>query len=196
MAFSRITLPYSSGALTPVYSAATVNGLYNGAHQGFVDQANNALGDLATARTNNNYTGIGGWQVNLSQGASGATLYNAFWDCMGPSGPANPSGTLLTQINADFGSVAKMKDQLNAAANAVGGDGFAFVAWSRSGQQLVTVTTPKVAEIGQWGAEPIIVINLYNDAWSPNYSTRSAYITAWWGVVDWNRVQAAFNNAK
>ena len=195
MPFSRTPLPYAPGALTPVFSATTVNGLYNGPHQTFVNNGNATLGALQTARNTNNYANIATLQDDLSEYASGTALFNVFWNSMGPAPQPGPSGTLLARINMDFGSLAKLQDQLTAAANAVVGDGFAMLVWGRDAQQLLVATTTGVDQLGQWGSDPIMAIDLFANAWTPNYpANRAAYVTAWWSVVDWNRVQVNYNN--
>lgn len=197
MAFSRTPLPYAPGDLTPVYSSATVDSLYDGPHKGFVDNANTALGGLQTARDTGDYSNIASLQQDLSTNGSGSVLFNVFWNSMGKNPAPNPPPALAAQIDTDFGSLAKLKAQFEAASNAVAGDGFAMMVWNGQAGQLLVVTTPQVAELGQWGGEPIMALDLYSNAWSPNYpGNRPAYVSAWWQVCDWVRIEAAYLAAK
>lgn len=196
MPFSRTALPYPAGDLTPVYSAATVNGLYDGPHKDFVDNANTALTGLQTARDTGNYSNIANLQIDLSKNGSGSVLFNVFWNSMGKDPAPTPPPALAAQIDTDFGTLTKLKAQIEAAGNAVAGDGFLVLVWNGQANQLLVATTPKVAELGQWGGEPIMAIDLYANAWSPNYATRAAYLSAWWQVCDWAKVQTAYLAAK
>ena len=68
---------------------------------------------------NNDYSNIKCLEKDLSFYGSGAILHQLFFENMGIPIPTNPSICLMEQINKDFGSYEKFKNQFTEASKAV-----------------------------------------------------------------------------
>ena len=90
-----------------------------GIYTGYVENTNKTLEKLQKARQNNDYSNIKCLEKDLSFYGSGAILHQLFFENMGIPIPTNPSICLMEQINKDFGSYEKFKNQFTEASKAV-----------------------------------------------------------------------------
>ena len=115
----KIDLPYPLDALEPYYSKETLKIHYEILYTGYVENTNKTLEKLQKARQNNDYSNIKCLEKDLSFYGSGAILHQLFFENMGIPIPTNPSICLMEQINKDFGSSEKFKNQFTEASKAV-----------------------------------------------------------------------------
>jgi len=115
----KIDLPYPLDALEPYYSKETLKVHYETLYTGYVENTNKTLEKLQKARQNNDYSNIKCLEIDLSFYGSGAILHQLFFENMGIPIPTNPSICLMEQINKDFGSYEKFKNQFTEASKAV-----------------------------------------------------------------------------
>ena len=115
----KIDLPYPLDALEPYYSKETLKIHYETLYTGYVENTNKTLEKLQKARQNNDYSNIKCLEIDLSFYGSGAILHQLFFENMGIPIPTNPSICLMEQINKDFGSYEKFKNQFTEASKAV-----------------------------------------------------------------------------
>ena len=115
----KIDLPYPLDALEPYYSKETLKIHYEILYTGYVENTNKTLEKLQKARQNNDYSNIKCLEKDLSFYGSGAILHQLFFENMGIPIPTNPSICLMEQINKDFGSYEKFKNQFTEASKAV-----------------------------------------------------------------------------
>lgn len=114
-----IELPYPLNALEPYYSKETLDLHYNILYKGYVDNTNKTEEKLKVSRNNNNFENIKCLERDLSFYGSGAILHELFFKNMGPAIPTSPDIKLMEQINKDFESYDKFKNQFTEAAKAV-----------------------------------------------------------------------------
>ena len=115
----KIDLPYTLDALEPYYSKETLKVHYETLYTGYVENTNKTLEKLQKARQNNDYSNIKCLEKDLSFYGSGAILHQLFFENMGIPIPTNPSICLMEQINKDFGSYEKFKNQFTETSKAV-----------------------------------------------------------------------------
>ena len=115
----KIDLPYPLDALEPYYSKETLKVHYETLYTGYVENTNKTLEILQKARQNNDYSNIKCLEKDLSFYGSGAILHQLFFENMGIPIPTNPSICLMEQINKDFGSYEKFKNQFTETSKAV-----------------------------------------------------------------------------
>ena len=115
----KIDLPYPLDALEPYYSKETLKIHYETLYTGYVENTNKTLEKLQKARQNNDYSNIKCLEKDLSFYGSGAILHQLFFENMGIPIPTNPSICLMEQINKDFGSYEKFKNQFTETSKAV-----------------------------------------------------------------------------
>ena len=194
-------LPYAYNALEPFIDEATMKVHHDKHHQTYADKFNAALEkypelqnrkpedllkdlakvpeDIRTAVRNH-----GGGFVN----------HNFFWKIMAPKA-GKPSGAIVKAIDKDFGSFDKFREQFSAAALGLFGSGWAWLALNKG--KLEIMTTPNQDSPLSAGKAPLMVIDVWEHAYYLKYQNRRVeYITNLFNVIDWERVNQLFTQAK
>ncbi|MGE3798245.1 MAG: superoxide dismutase [Thermomicrobiales bacterium] len=198
MAFTLPPLPYPNDALEPHIDAQTMEIHHDRHHNTYVTNVNNAIEGVAelegmsaedliknldkvpeakrTAVRNN-----GGGHVN----------HTMFWEIMGPNG-GEPSGALLDAINAAFGSLDAMKEEVNKAGAGRFGSGWAWVV-VKDGKLAVTSTPNQDNPLMDGSGTPILGVDVWEHAYYLKYQNkRPDYLSAWWNTVNWSAVADRF----
>jgi Fe-Mn family superoxide dismutase len=182
-------LPYAYNALEPHYDEATVKLHHDAHHKGYVDGLNNAEAKLAEAREKGDFALVKHWERELAFHGSGHLLHCLFWENMSPQGGGVPSGTLADRINQDFGSFEAFKKQFSAAAVAVEGSGWTLLVWNPEFNKLEILQAEKHQNLTQWGAVPLLTVDVWEHAYYLKYQNkRAAWVEAWWNLVNWEDV--------
>ena len=182
-------LPYAYNTLEPHYDEQTVR-LHHDAHQkAYVDGLNNAEARLAEAREKGDFSLVKHWERELAFHGSGALLHKFFWENMKANGGGSATGDIAVQIKEDFGDFEAFKKQFSAAAVAVEGSGWAILTWSNNFNKLEILTAEKHQNLTQWGAVPLLVLDVWEHAYYLKYQNkRAAWVEAWWNLVNWEDV--------
>jgi superoxide dismutase, Fe-Mn family len=189
-------LPYAYDALEPYYEERTLR-LHHGAHhKAYVDGLNNAEARLREAREKSDFSLVKHWERELAFHGSGHILHGIFWTNMATGGGGPAGGAVARRIEADFGSFNAFKGQFSAAAAAVEGSGWALLCWNPLFGKLEILTAEKHQDLAQWGAAPLLVLDLWEHAYYLQYQNkRAAFIEAWWNLINWDDVNARFAGA-
>ncbi|NLY38520.1 MAG: superoxide dismutase [Firmicutes bacterium] len=182
-------LPYDYAALEPYYEERTLR-LHHGAHhKAYVDGLNNAELKLAEAREKGDFALVKHWERELAFHGSGHILHSIFWTNMKPGGGGPAIGPVAELIERDFGGFDQFKKQFSAAAAAVEGSGWALLCLVLPFNKLEILTAEKHQNLTQWGAVPLLVLDLWEHAYYLQYQNkRAAFIEAWWNLVNWEDV--------
>ena len=114
---------------------------------------------------------------------------------MTPGGASAPSGDLLAAIDADLGGMDAMKETFNAAAGSRFGSGWAWVVVDAFGSLEIQSTANQDSPLMD-GKTPILGLDVWEHAYYLNYQNRRPdYVSAFWNVVNWDRVAARFADA-
>lgn len=189
-------LPYAYDALEPVIDEQTMRIHHDKHHAGYVRGLNRALTNLAAIR---NGTGdaslIKHWSRELAFHGSGHANHSLFWMTMtAPGSGAEPSAALAEIINRSFGSIAKMKMHFAAAAKAVEGSGWGWLAYEPASGTLQVLQGEKQQNMLTTGVLPLLGIDVWEHAYYLNYQNRRGdYVDAWFDVVNWSVVSRLFN---
>ena len=198
MAHEVPPLPYDYTALEPHIDEQTMRIHHDKHHGAYVTNLNAALEkhpqlqqksveellksinsvpeDIRTAVRNN-----GGGHAN----------HTMFWEIMGPGGGGEPKGALGDAIKSTFGGFDGFKDQVNKAALARFGSGWAWLV--DSGGKLSIESTANQDSPIMEGKKPILGIDVWEHAYYLKYQNRRAdYCGAWWNTVNWNAVAKRF----
>lgn len=188
-------LPYEYNALEPHMDEATVRLHHDKHHQAYVDGLNKAEEQLAEARAKGDFGLVKHWEKELAFHGSGHILHTLYWENMTPNGGGEPTGETAKQITQDFGSFDSFKKQFSAAAGAVEGSGWAILVWVPSFNKLEILQVEKHQNLTQWGAIPLLTIDVWEHAYYLKYQNKRAdFIAAWWNLVNWADVEKRFNN--
>ena len=203
MAHEVPPLPYDYAALEPIIDTQTMKLHHDMHHGAYVKNLNAALEkhpnlqsksaedlirdlnavpeDIRTAVRNN-----GGGHVNHSM----------FWKIMKPKGGGDPTGPIAEAINKAFGNFKDFQAKFNDAGTKQFGSGWAWLVGEASGSLKVISTANQDNPMSQ-GLYPILGNDVWEHAYYLKYNNRRPeYLTAWWGVVNWDEVNKRFEAMK
>ena len=127
--------------------------------------------------------------------AAQAWNHRFFWDCLTPKVADNPAPidpTLLSRIEADFGSFESFKEQFSKKAATLFGAGWCWLAENREGKleimPLKDADTPLVHQ-----AKPLLTIDVWEHAYYLDYQNRRAdHLKALWSIIDWPTIETRY----
>ena len=201
-------LPYAPAALEPVIDTLTMQ-IHHGKHHGtYVTNLNVALekhpelqgkspadlirdlaavpADIRTAVRNN-----GGGHVN----------HSLFWTLLKAGGGGQPGGALAADIAATFGSFDAFKAEFKKAALGRFGSGWAWLC-VKADKKLCICSTPNqdnptMAGVAECPGTPVLGLDVWEHAYYLKYQNRRAdYVDAFWGIVNWGKVEELYAKAK
>jgi len=202
--FKLPALPYSYDALEPHIDAKTMEIHHSKHHATYVAGLNGAAASLGDAAGKGDAAALAALQAGaVSKGVAvrnhGGGHYNhaLFWVNMAPAtGPTTePSPELGAAIDDKFGSFDDMKKAFAAAALTRFGSGWAWLGVKPDGTLAITSTANQDNPLMD-GLEyvvekmvPILGLDVWEHAYYLKYQNRRPdYVTAFWNVVNWNKV--------
>jgi Fe-Mn family superoxide dismutase len=199
MAHELPKLAYAYDALEPHIDARTMEIHLTKHHQAYVTNLNKALEGLPELASLNieqllrniNKVPEDKRQTVINHGGGHAN-HCLFWEIMGPDRGGEPAGGLAEAISASFGSFNGFKEQFSSAAAGRFGSGWAWLSVDRGGK-LVLKSLPNQNSPYLEGLTPILGLDVWEHAYYLKYQNRRPeYITAWWNIVNWDRVAALY----
>ena len=198
MAFELPDLPYAKDALEPHIDTKTMELHHDKHHAGYTSKLNAALeGTDMAGKSIEDILGMGADNLPTAvrNNGGGYANHNLFWEIMSPNGGGEPSGELADAINSAFGSFDSFKEKFAAAAAGRFGSGWAWLIVD--GGNLEITSTPNQDTPLMEGKTPILGLDVWEHAYYLNYQNRRPdYISAFWNVVDWNKVAEKYSAAK
>ncbi len=186
-------LPYAYDALDSVIDEQTMRLHHDKHHAGYVKGLNKTELKIAEAQKNGDFSAIKHLERDLAFHGSGHILHTIFWQNLSPDGGGTPSGDLAKAINAEFGSFETFKSHLISATNAVEGSGWGVFAFSVAMQKLVILQAEKHQNLTQWGAVPLLVIDVWEHAYYLKYQNRrSEFVSNIFEIINWKDVEKKF----
>ena len=102
----------------------------------------------------------------------------------------------MNALKSDFGSFDAFKEQFSKAAATLFGSGWAWLVKTPAGK-LEIVQESNAGNPLRNGLEPIMTCDVWEHAYYLNYQNRRPdYISAWWNVVNWDKVAEKYAKAK
>ncbi|HYG51248.1 MAG TPA: superoxide dismutase [Flavobacteriales bacterium] len=204
MAFELAPLPYANNALEPHIDARTMEIHHDKHHAAYTTNLNNAI--KGTEWENKSIeeiiANISKAPVAVRNNGGGYWNHNFFWNIMGPNAGGNPTGALAEDINKTFGSFDEFKTKFAAAATSRFGSGWAWLCVTSKGLEICSTANQDNPLMDIEGARgcagtPILGLDVWEHAYYLNYQNRRPdYITAFWNVVNWNKVAELYAKAK
>ncbi|HKO15481.1 MAG TPA: superoxide dismutase [Gemmatimonadaceae bacterium] len=197
MPFTLPPLPYPNDALEPSIDARTMEIHHDKHHAAYVNNLNAALekapewqGKSLEEILRNLNKIPEAVRTAVRNNAGGHWNHSLFWEIMGPKGGGEPRGKLGDAITKSFGSFAKFKEQFAAAAAGRFGSGWAWLIDEGNGTLSITSTPNQDTPLME-GKKAILGLDVWEHAYYLKYQNRRPeYVTAWWNVVNWDRVGA------
>ena len=189
MAFSLPPLPYEMNALEPHISSETLEFHYGKHHQTYVNNLNGLV-----EGTDNDSKSL----EEIIMSSDGGLFNNAaqvwnhtfYWNCMGPNGGGNPTGSAADAINQAFGSFDNFKDQFSKSAATNFGSGWTWLVKNSSGGVEIQNTSNAECPMTS-GNKAVLTIDVWEHAYYVDKrNARPAYIESWWNLVNWDSVNS------
>lgn len=202
MAYTLPDLPYDYDALEPHFDARTMEIHHSKHHAGYTSKVNAALEgtefadkDIEDVLSNISALPTDKVQAVINNGG-GYANHSLFWTILSPTGGGNPEGDLAKAIDDTFGSFDQFKEAFSNAAATRFGSGWAWLSVDADGNLNVHSTANQDSPIME-GMTPILGLDVWEHAYYLNYQNRRPdYISAFWNVVDWNKVGEYYDAAK
>lgn len=184
-------LPYSYDALEPIIGAETIRIHHNHHHKAYVEGLNKAELALVEARKSNDFAFVKYWEGELAFNGSGHILHSIYWTVMAPEEfESEPGRYTSKEINKYFGSFDAFIEQFAIAATRVEASGWGILVWNPAWKHLEILTAEKHQNLTQWGAVPILVIDVWEHAYYLDYQyKREAYVREWLKIINWVEVE-------
>jgi Fe-Mn family superoxide dismutase len=201
-------LPYAPDALEPHIDAATMNIHHGKHHQAYVTNANKALEGTAFAdKSADELVRMLAALPDDKRGpvrnnAGGHVNHSMFWELMAPAGSGGqPGAELAADISATFGSFDVFKEKFAAAGTGRFGSGWAWLVVNGGKLEICSTANQDNPIMGKAiaGCEgtPILGCDVWEHAYYLKYQNRRPdYLTAWWNVVNWTKVNQLYTAAK
>ena len=200
MAFELPELDYAYDALEPTIDKETMEIHHSRHHNTYVTNLNNAVEgtefenksleelvkdidslpeDIRTAVRNN-----GGGHYN----------HSLFWQLLTPEQKDVPA-ELKEAIEDKFGSLDSFKEKFEAAAAGRFGSGWAWLVVGNDGLEIIS--TPNQDNPLMEDKTPVFGVDVWEHAYYLKYQNkRPEYLGAIWNVVNWEKVNELYQEAK
>ncbi|MFN7273640.1 MAG: superoxide dismutase [Bacteroidota bacterium] len=201
MSFTLAPLPYAHDALEPHIDTLTMQIHHGKHHQAYVDNLNKAI--AGTPNEGKSLVELvavaGSISAAVRNNGGGHWNHTFFWESLAPNAGGNPSGALADAITAAFGNFDAFKEKLAAAGMTRFGSGWAWLIVKEG--KLEVCSTPNqdnpLMDIAETKGTPILGVDVWEHAYYLKYQNRRAdYLSAFWNVVNWNKVAERFAAAQ
>ncbi len=202
--FEQVKLNFASDALEPVIDTATVETHY-GKHHAAYTKAFNDLAEKAGLSGKSAEEILSSLdkveddalRTGLRNQGGGYLNHNIYFEQLKPVSEAKkaPEGALLAQIEKQFGSVDKLKEELNALAASQFGSGWGWLGKKADGT-LVTYKTANQDNNYSLNMDvtPVLTLDVWEHAYYLKYrNLRADYLKALWDLIDWSVAEARYN---
>lgn len=193
MSIALPPLPYEKNALEPHISAETLMYHYEKHHNTYVVNLNKLItgtefDTLSLEEIVKKSTG------GMFNNAAQVWNHTFYWHCLSPVGGGEPTGALLSAIQAAFGSFDAFKEQFTQTALTTFGSGWAWLAQDEHGQ-LKIVSTSNAGTPMTTGLTALLTCDVWEHAYYIDYrNMRADYVKAFWSLVNWSFVESNFKS--
>ncbi|GMT00603.1 hypothetical protein PENTCL1PPCAC_22777 [Pristionchus entomophagus] len=188
-------LPYDFNALEPVISSEIMQLHHQKHHNTYVTNLNMLEEKIYDATAKKDISQLVALQPAFKFNAGGHLNHSILWQVMGKD-EGEPSKELISAINRDFGSMAKMQDKLSAATIGVQGSGWGWLGICPENKKLAIRTLSNQDPLeATTGLVPLFGIDVWEHAYYLQYkNVRPDYVKAVWKVANWKEISKRFSN--
>jgi len=201
MAFELPKLAYAHAALEPHIDTKTMEIHHGKHHQAYVTNLNAALTgtDAENLSIEEICKNISKYPMAVRNNGGGHYNHSLFWTIMAPNAGGSPKGDLATAIENDLGGFEKLKTDFAQAGATRFGSGWAWLCVKADGK-LAVCSTPNqdnpLMDIADCKGTPILGMDVWEHAYYLHYQNRRPdYITAFFNVINWNKVAELYKKA-
>lgn len=198
MPYKLEPLPYSYDALEPFIDEQTMHIHHDKHHQTYVDKLNAAMEkhpDLAAINPQELLRDLNAVPEDIRTAVKnmggGVVNHDFFWSVLKKD--VKPTGKVVDAIKKQFGSMEAFQKAFNDAAAGLFGSGWAWLVSNKG--KLEIMTTPNQESPLSVGKTPLLVIDVWEHAYYLRYlNKRADFISAFWNIVNWDKVEENFKN--
>ncbi|BBP44907.1 superoxide dismutase [Thiosulfatimonas sediminis] len=202
MAFTLPDLPYDYDALEVSIDARTMEIHHTKHHNAYITNLNAAIDGTENADKSlaELIANAGAISPAVRNNGGGHWNHAFFWEIMSGDSMGAPTGALMEDITATFGSFDDMKAKFQTAGATQFGSGWAWLSVSADGKLQISSTPNQdnpLMDVAAVKGTPILGLDVWEHAYYLRYQNlRPAYMQAWWDVVNWNKVSELYTSAK
>ena len=192
-------LPYAYDALEPYIDEQTMRIHHTKHHQTYVDKLNAAIeghDDLQQLSVVELVKQLGSVPEKIRTAVrnhgGGHVNHSFFWSLLKKG--VSVDSDVAEAINSRFGEFQKFKEEFSTAAALLFGSGWTWLVVDNG--KLEIMTTPNQDSPLSQGKTPILGLDVWEHAYYLKYQNRRPeYISAFFEVINWEKVNENFNAA-
>jgi superoxide dismutase, Fe-Mn family len=192
-------LAYAYDALDPQIDEQTMHLHHDRHHQTYIDNANRTVEKYPELQTKSLVELMGRFdrlpaeiRKEIRSDGGGHLNHSLFWECLAPQGGGEPQGKLAQTIKTTFDGFSQFKEQFSRAAISRSGSGWAWLCVTPESNLEIDSTANQDTPLAR-GYLPILALDVWEHAYYLKYhNKRSDYVTNWWQVVNWAKVEERF----
>ncbi len=197
MAFELPKLGYAYDALEPTIDAKTMEIHHTKHHQAYIDNLNKAIaGTDLEGKTIEEICKTGTDKPVVRNNGGGHYNHSLFWEILTPGGSKEPIGNVKTAIE-NYGGFEKFKNDFSEAAKTRFGSGWAWLCKKGDGSVAVCSSPNQdnpLMPVADCQGIPLLGLDVWEHAYYLNYQNRRPdYVTAFFEVINWDKVEEKFN---
>jgi len=193
-------LSYEYNALEPHIDEQTMKIHHTKHHQAYIDKLNAAIKgtDLENKEINDVLKDLNSVPEDIRTAVrnhgGGHSNHTFFWQIMAPNAGGKATGKVGDAIKKDFGSFDKFKEEFTNAGMTRFGSGWAWLVLDNG--KLSVTSTPNQDSPVMEGKKAILGVDVWEHAYYLTYQNkRPDYLSAWFNVINWKRVEENYNQA-
>jgi len=197
MSFELPKLGYAYDALEPTIDARTMEIHHTKHHQAYIDNLNKAIeGTELAGKTIEEICQTGTDKPAVRNNGGGHFNHSLFWEILTPGGSKEPVGNVKSAIE-NYGGLDKFKTDFSEAAKTRFGSGWAWLVKNADGSVSVSSTPNQdnpLMPVADVKGTPVLGLDVWEHAYYLNYQNRRPdYVSAFFDVVNWDKVEELFN---
>lgn len=191
--FTLPPLPYKYEQLEPYISRTTVKLHYDTHTRGYIEKVNNTLRNAPENQYQNLETVVKDSEGTLYNNAAQAWNHIFYFDAFSPHAITEPKGSLLRQIEKQWGDFGKFKEAFTEAAAEMFGSGWIWLVKQPDGE-LSIISETNAGNVLKSKAVPLLGVDVWEHAYYLDYQNRRAeHVEALWNIIDWRIIQKRFS---
>lgn len=197
--FTLPSLPYEYNALEPYIDTQTMHIHHEKHHAAYITNLNTALEkypDLSEKTAEDLIKNLNALPEEIRtvvrNNGGGHVNHSFFWNILTAKGPQKPSESFMKILDETFESFEGFQATFTEAGMKRFGSGWAWLG-IKNGTLVVLSTANQDSPLSE-GILPILGLDVWEHAYYLHYQNKRAdYITAWWNIVNWERVEELYS---
>ena len=200
MAFILPELEFKYDALEPYLNANTMKIHYLEHHASYLEKFNEAIAgtELDKMKLEEIFARVSDYSSAVRNNGGGYFNHTLFWRILTPNGSGIKDIPLIDNITKYFGNFQHLKNEFFEEGMKLFGSGWVWLIKKEDNEFLITTTANQdnpLMDVAPINGKPLLAIDLWEHAYYLQYQNdRTAYINAFWNLINWDKVAELFNN--